>query len=68
MSWFKQEYKNAIEGVFSKNIGKDIQKMPQSWSTALPRHQKNERWRTNNDKTNATHETTDKQIWTVDGG
>ena len=51
------------------------QKMQQSWSTALPRHQKKERWRTNNDKTNATYETietqTQKQLqqsscfWTV---
>ena len=43
------------------NISEDTQKTPQSRSTALPRHQMKERWETNNDKTNATYETTDAQ-------
>ena len=33
--------------------------MPQSLSTALPKHQKKERWGTNKHKTNATYQTTD---------
>ena len=35
--------------------------MPQSRSTAIPRHQKKERLGTNKDKTNATYKTTDAQ-------
>ena len=38
----------------------DAQTIPQSRSSALPRHQK-ERWRTNKDNTNAIYETTDAQ-------
>ena len=41
------------------NICQDIQEMPQSRSTAFPRHKKNERQGTNNDKPNATYETPD---------
>ena len=44
-----------------KNINEDIQKMPQSRSTTLPRKQKKERWETNKDSTNATYEITDAQ-------
>ena len=36
-----------------KNTCEDAQEMPQSWTTALPRHQKKKRWGSNNDKTNA---------------
>ena len=43
------------------NIGENTQEMPQSRITILPRHQKKERWSTNNDKTNATYETKDAQ-------
>ena len=35
--------------------------MPQTRQTALPRHQKKERWGTNKDNTNTTYETTDTQ-------
>ena len=35
--------------------------MPQSWSTALPRHEKYERWRRNKDTTNATYEITEER-------
>ena len=37
------------------NINEDNQEMPQSRSTALPKHQKKRRWGTNNDKTVATY-------------
>ena len=31
---------HSNETRMSKNVSKDIQQMPQAWSTALPRHQK----------------------------
>ena len=37
------------------------QEIPQSRSTDFQRHQKKERWGTNNDKTNATYEPSDAQ-------
>ena len=40
-------------------ICEDTQEMPQWRSTALPKHQKKERWGTNKDRTNTIYETTD---------
>ena len=45
----------------SKYIGEDSQNKPQSGTPAFQRHQTKDRWGTNNDKTNATYETTDAQ-------
>ena len=45
----------------NKNISQGTLELPQSRSTALPRHQKKERWGTNKEKTIATYETTDAQ-------
>ena len=42
-------------------MSEDTQKMPQSRSTALMRHQNKGRRGTNKDNTNATYETTDAQ-------
>ena len=39
--------------VTCKKINKDTQEMP-LWRKAFPRHEKKERWGTNNAKTNAT--------------
>ena len=44
-----------------KNISEDTQETPQSRTTSLLRHQKEERLGTNNDKTNGTYEATDAQ-------
>ena len=41
-----------------KHISEATQEMPQSQSTALPRHQRKEGWGTNNGKTNATYSKT----------
>ena len=44
------------------NVSEDTQEMTLSRSTAFLRdHKKKDRWGTNNDKTNATDETTDTQ-------
>ena len=45
---------------------KATQEMPQSQSTAFPRHRKKERGRTNKDNTNATYETTVPVIYSTD--
>ena len=47
--------------ILHKNISEDIQEMPQSQSTSLPRHEKKDRWGTNNDKTNSIYEAKDAQ-------
>ena len=52
-------YKQKQKLVSTKMWEKYTQAMPQSRSTALPKHQKKERWGTNNDKTNVIYETTD---------
>ena len=51
----------SIKKLAYKNINKDTEEMPQSWSTAFPRHQEQERQGTNNNKTNATYEIADAQ-------
>ena len=48
--------------LYRQNISEDIQKMPQSRNTALPRHQRKERWGTNKDTTNVTYEITNAHI------
>ena len=51
--------------VICKGINEDNQEKPQSQSTAFTRHQRKERWGTNNDKTNVTYETYDTQTKTT---
>ena len=49
---------------FLRDMEPLIQEMPQWRSTAFPRHQKKGIWGTNNDKTNASYETTDERTIT----
>ena len=53
------QYKMSV--VHCENIKEDTQEMPQLRSKALARCQMKERCGTNNDKTNATYESTDAQ-------
>ena len=55
--WLTTAGTQHLTTVTVKKFSKDTQEMPQSGNgTALPRHQKKDRWGTNNDKTNVTYE------------
>ena len=59
-------YEGDTKNAGWKNISVATQKMPQSRSSAFPEYQKKRRCKTNNNNTNSTYETTDKQRTATD--